>query len=181
MIAGPGVAPTTSNRDECVSLVDLFPTLCEMLGIDIPPGVQGRSLWPLLTGQPVPSDEFRSAYAELGVGGLPWPETARPPLHFPYPGPTFDELNGVTQAGTSRMVRFGDWKLIAHAHGPGELYHLPTDPAEVHNRYDRPADAATQLALTTELLTWLLRIDDPLPQAAYSRNRHPRNWHTDHE
>ena len=107
LFAGPGVAANDAPRDDFVSLVDLMPTLCEMVGAQIPYGVQGRSLWPLLTGQEYPRDEFRSIYAEAGFGGLPYDEDERPPLHFPYEGPRLDELNSVTQSGNLKMVRKG--------------------------------------------------------------------------
>lgn len=51
-----------------------MPTLCEAAGITLPEGIQGRSLWPLLTGEAYPEAEFASAYAEHGYGGLPYGE-----------------------------------------------------------------------------------------------------------
>ena len=47
-----------------------MPTLCEAVGIPLPDGVQGRSLWPLLTGGAYPEAEFESVYGEQGFGGL---------------------------------------------------------------------------------------------------------------
>jgi len=175
---GPGIAPT-EMRDEFVSLVDVYPTLCEMLGLPIPDGVQGRSLWPLLTGAPYPQAEFRSAYAELGIGGLRYGEHERPPLHFPYDGPTFDELNSVTQSGNLKMVRMGDWQLTFDSEGNGALHHLATDPAGLVNLYGNPAHAATRLALTTELLHWPLRTEDDLPGGRYLRKRPHHGWWED--
>src|SRR5207245_1930039 len=78
LFRGPGIPPQAALREEFVSLVDLMPTLCEMLGAEIPYGVQGRSLWPLLTGQAYPAAEFRSIYAEAGFGGLPYGEGGTP-------------------------------------------------------------------------------------------------------
>lgn len=173
---GPGVVPSEPARDEFVSLVDVFPSVCEMLGLPIPDGVQGRSLWPILAGERFPEDEFRSVYAELGVGGLNYMETERPPLHFPYDGPTFDELNSVTQAGNLKMVRMGDWKLTLDAEGNGEMYDLSNDPAELRNLYDDSGFAAEQLQLTTELLRWTIRTEDELPGGRYLRKHDPRNW-----
>ena len=176
IITGPGIPASPSQRDEFISLVDLYPTICEMLGLPIPECVQGRSLWPILTGEPFPTEEFRSIHAELGVGGLHYTADERPPLHFPYEGPTFDELNSVTQSGNLKMVRRGDWKLLFDSEGNGELYNLATDPAELVNHYGTPEWFEVQLALTTELLQWTIRTEDDLPGGRYLRKHHPRNW-----
>ncbi len=46
---GPGIVENKEPHDACVSNVDIMPTICTMLNVPIPEGVQGRSLWPLLT------------------------------------------------------------------------------------------------------------------------------------
>ncbi|MEO3752436.1 sulfatase-like hydrolase/transferase [Streptomyces sp. B6B3] len=174
-ITGPGVAPQRRD-DALVSLVDVLPTLCEMLGRDLPPGVQGRSLAPLLTGGAAPEEEFGSICAEVGFGGLPYGPDDRPELHFPYAGPTFDELNSVTMSGTTRMVRRGRWKLLFDATGRVELYDLGTDPAELRDRAAEPALAPVRAELVEELLRWSLRTDDDLPRAVYRPRTAPHNW-----
>ncbi len=176
VVAGPGVVAADNARD-CVSLADLFPTLCEVVGQPIPYGVQGRSLWPLLTGADYPAEEFASVYAERGFGGLPYDADARPPLHFPYEGTTYDELNSVTQSGTTRMLRHGRWKLLFDVTGRGELYDLEADPTELHNRWDDPKVADVRSQLTERLLWWSTRVVDDLPVAAYEPRRADHNYH----
>ena len=53
-----------------MSIIDIFPTICEIIGAEIPMGVQGRSLWPLLQGKEYPEQEFRSVMAQDGFGGM---------------------------------------------------------------------------------------------------------------
>ena len=36
IFAGPGVAPQASPSDDFVSLVDIMPTLCDMIGAEVP-------------------------------------------------------------------------------------------------------------------------------------------------
>jgi hypothetical protein len=144
--------------------------------VPTPDGVQGRSLWPILTGDPFPAEEFRSIYAELGVGGIHYTVAERPPLHFRYEGPSFDELNSVTQSGNLKMVRMDDWKLTLDSQGNGELYDLSADPAELDNLFGQPAHAARQLQLTTKLLQWTIRTEDDLPGGRYTRKRPHNNW-----
>jgi arylsulfatase A-like enzyme len=50
IFAGPGL-PSGETRDGGCYLFDLFPTLCEAVGIDPPQGLSGRSLWPMLRGE----------------------------------------------------------------------------------------------------------------------------------
>ncbi len=177
VVRGPGIVASETMREEFVSLVDIFPTICDMLDLPIADGVQGRSLWPILAGEPFPAEEFRSIYAELGVGGIHYTENERPPLHFPYEGASFDELNSVTQSGNLKKVRMGDWTLTMDSQGNGEMYDLAADPFELDNLYEDPELAAQQLALTTELLRWTIRTEDDLPIARYVRKRPDRNWY----
>ena len=170
LFSGPGVA-CGATLDAFVSLVDIFPTLCEMLGAEIPYGVQGRSLWPLLSGADDGDDRFRSIYAEVGFGGEFYGENERPPLHFPYEGPTFDELNSVTQSGNLKMLRMGRWKLVFGHDGHGELYDLDSDPMEINNLWNVPEHAATRALLIEELLLWTIRTEDDLPGGKYLPKR----------
>ena len=177
IVSGPGVLRRSAPITDFVSLVDLMPTLCEVVGADIPYGVQGRSLWPMLTGHSYPPEEFRSIYAELGFGGLSYTADEHPLLHFPYEGPTFDELNSVTQSGNLKMVRMGRWKLLFDSQGHGELYDLEGDPGELHDLYTASAYHEPRLALTEELLSWTIRTEDDLPGARYTPKRAEHNWH----
>lgn len=56
ILAGPGIAQNVKN-DAYVYLYDVFPTLCEKTGIDIPDSVDGKSFAHLLDGQH--GDSFR--------------------------------------------------------------------------------------------------------------------------
>ena len=189
VVNGPGISPLGHHQAH-VSLVDIFPTLCDMIGVNIPEGIQGKSLWPLLNGKDYPENEFNSAYAELGYGGL----------YVIYKGAIKDKpmsrmyskdgvrrgsyngANSWTQSGTMRMVRKGDWKLIFDMMGQGQLYNLVNDPAELNNVYGKENYAKIQQKLITELLTWVLRAQDPipLPEKKYNYNQHPNNFWTPH-
>lgn len=172
----PGLVPIR-NRNDFVSLVDIMPTLCETIGAKIPYGVQGRSLWPLLTRQDYPKEEFESVYAELGFGGLPYGEEKRPSLHFSYEGPTFDELNSVTMSGDLKAVRKGRWKLLYDSMGRGELYDLEEDPGELIDLFEEPGFREVRLEMIEELLRWTIRTEDDLPTAEYIPKQAERNWH----
>lgn len=88
--------------DSHVSIADLFPTFCSAIGAEIPAGVQGRSLWPMLTGKAYPKEEFSSMVVQQGFGGADVGLDAS--LTFEQEGALtpgkiahFDELNTWTQ------------------------------------------------------------------------------------
>lgn len=56
IMAGPGIAENARN-DAYVYLYDIFPTLCEKIGIEVPSSVDGRSFAHLLDGKH--GDRFR--------------------------------------------------------------------------------------------------------------------------
>ncbi len=168
---GPGITPQAPVADAFVSLVDVLPTLCEVMGAEVPYGVQGRSLWPLLQGQSGAETALDSIYAELGIGGRSYAEDEYPPLHFAYAGPHLDELNSFTQSGLLKMVRRGPYKLLYSEDGRGELYQVEQDPAELHDLWNEPGYAEIRAELTLEMLRWMLHTEDGLPTARYLPKR----------
>jgi arylsulfatase A-like enzyme len=178
--AGPGIRANALPHRAHVSMADIMPTLCEAAGIVPPNGVQGRSLWPLLTGQDFPVEEFASAYVEQGFGGLHYTgdEPLDPAKDGLQEGRSFDCLNSWTQSGTMRMVRKRDWKLAFDMQGRGQLYNLKEDRAEMKNLYGQPDVAGVQNELLSELLAWTLRVQDPLPlpRSRYVMKTDPRNY-----
>ena len=176
LAVGPGIR-VADNDEDMVSLVDLLPTICELVDQPIPLGVQGRSIWPMLVGAEYPPAEFDNIYAEHGYGGRPYDADARPKLHFPYEGTQFDCLNSVTQSGSTRMVRRGRWKLVYNNMGKGQLYDLDSDPMETDDRWNDPLAASARVELTELMLFWSTRVLDDLPKANYEPRRVPRNWY----
>ena len=182
--AGYGIKPQNKPMDAHVSIVDIFPTLCSVIGAEIPVGVQGRSLWPMLKGDDYPREEFSSIMVEQGYGGEDF--TMEEPLTFEEAGScrtdvegSFDGLNPWTQSGSLRMVRKGDWKLAMDNNGRGELYNLEADPSEINNLFGNKKYISEQLDFLKELLTWNIRLQDPLPvpRRQYPFKRNPYNYH----
>ena len=100
-----------------VSLIDLLPTVLQVVGLPVPGAVQGKSLLPLMLGQPSASSE-----------GL-YAETYLPRIHF-----NWSEL---------RSVLVGSYHFI-DAPKP-ELYDLSKDPRELQNLFSRQSDVANRL------------------------------------
>lgn len=122
---------------------------------------------------------------EQGYGGEDF--TREEPLTFEEAGcckqgveGSFDGLNAWTQSGSLRMVRKGDWKLVMDHNGRGELYNLKQDPSEINNLFGRKKYLAEQADMLNELVTWGIRLQDPLPvpRRQYPFKRNPYNYHT---
>jgi len=106
----PGDAPRVVPDE--VSLVDVMPTVLQALGIQIPGGVEGRSLLSLVAGR-----------AGEGASNL-YAESYPPLLHFGW--------------NSLRSVQARGWKYIETTRP--ELYDTHTDPKELNNLVSaRPA------------------------------------------
>ena len=184
LFVGPGIVPSENPHAAHVGTADVMPTICEAIGADMPRGVQGRSLWPMLTGEEYPEEEFDSAYSEHGFGGLHYTadddfETFGDGLN---PTIGFDELNSFSQSGTMRAVRKGDWKLVFDMQERGQLYNLADDPVELNDVFGDPQYAEVQSAMLAKLLGWTLRAQDPLPppRRRYRFKSDARNYWSPH-
>ncbi len=125
LVSYPPLVADTVDVPETVSLLDVLPTILDVTGTDHPPGLQGRSLLPLLGGA---SDGDGSGG---GISGAP---------------------RGFLLDGTKteRMAYVeGDWKLARRVMPDGEvrlaLYDLKNDPAERINLAGKRKDVADRL------------------------------------
>ncbi|MFE5318197.1 sulfatase-like hydrolase/transferase [Paenibacillus sp. NPDC056579] len=179
---GAGIKACDGPHPAHISLADVMPTLCEAMGASIPAGVQGRSLWPMLTGGAYPQREFASVYAEHGYGGLYHADDET--YDFSGTGSItngvveFNELNLYTQSGWLRTVRKGKWKINLDMCGNGELYDIENDPLELDNLYGRVEYGEVEREMLAELCTWVIRTQDPtLPENdKYPVKRAARNY-----
>jgi arylsulfatase A-like enzyme len=64
VIAGPGIPKGSSKA--LVYLFDLYPTLCELLGVQVPKSVEGKSLAPIVRGESkAVRDSIFTAYLDI--------------------------------------------------------------------------------------------------------------------
>lgn len=177
---GPGIQASVNPNEGHVSIIDIFPTICEIMGADIPVGVQGRSLWPLLQGKDYPEKEFESVMVQDGFGGMYY--TRNDGTDYTAEGAVgkqglfFDELNTWTQSGTMRMLRKGDWKLVYDMDGNGQLYNLKKDPTELDNLFENRSYKTIKNEMIENLLRWEISAQDPIP-VPRQRYRFKRNAH----
>ncbi len=142
IISGPGVRAGVRSR-ALVELGDLAPTVVEAAGLARPPGMQARSLWPLLDGSDGAEGFRDDAYCEF-YNALTGHK--HPPAH-------------------ATMVTTRRYKLaLYHGIGEGELYDLEADPAETHNLWAAPEYAAVKLEMLERLCDRMAWTVDPLPE-----------------
>jgi arylsulfatase A-like enzyme len=143
LIDVPGQGPAV--RTELVEHIDLFPTICELVGARCPEGVQGRSLLPLLGNGPTPSG-WRDA--------------------------VFSEESRRAIGGNLEMIRTKSMKLNVYNRVPGELYDLREDPGELDNRITDPQYEGTISQLLERLKEW--EKTTPQDQTSRTQTTSPR-------
>ena len=142
ILSQPGTIEAGGRCDDLVELVDLAPTLLEAAGETRWPGMQGQSLWPLLSGSGAPAPAREDVYCEY-YNAMPWHDVPRPQL---------------------TMLRTQTHKLVvAHGLESGELYDLEADPQETHNRWHDPAYTTLRMELLERLCDRMAWTVDPLP------------------
>jgi choline-sulfatase len=124
--------------DSQVSLVDVFPTVLALTGIEVKSRVHGRSLLPLMSGSAAAADIY--AYSE----------SMAPDLQF-----------GWSALHSLRSPRY---KYI-EAPRP-ELYDLAADPGEATNIFAQQTTLAFEMARQLERLIAETSRDAPAPEAA---------------
>jgi arylsulfatase A-like enzyme len=151
----PGVTLPGSTCNEPVTAVDLFPTLCEMVGAALPQNqpLDGKSIVPLLT----------SERKTIDVNGKPRALFWHFPCYLQSTGQVFDEQRDpLFRTRPCSVLRQGDWKLHQYFEdGQLELYNLKEDIGETTDLKDKLPDKTRQLLAILE--SWQAEIGAPIP------------------
>ncbi len=137
LIRHPDGRRAGERTDAICQHVDLFATALEALGHDVPDGVDGRSLRPLIEGETETHREFAvSGRFPPGLkiyADAPWTDG----------GADHDGFVGRDDLPEPLTVSDARWQLILSPEGhPSELYDLTDDPAQLRNVLDdHPAEA----------------------------------------
>ncbi|MEY8354584.1 sulfatase-like hydrolase/transferase [Lachnospiraceae bacterium 54-53] len=179
---GPGIRAQGKKGEVFTGLTDILPTVCDILGAEIPLGCQGKSILPLLKGDPVPEGEFDTAYSESGFSGLFWDEgdqlTPEKEGAVSEEWDRFDCLNTWTQCGQVRALWKGNYHIQLNMMGEGYLYDRKTDPYELSDLWDHALYQEVKTQLLAELAAAMMKAADPLPvpHNRYRTKLHPKGY-----
>lgn len=146
IMSWPKALPENQLYDALVEQVDIVPTLCDLLGIPIPHGVQGRSLNPLLSTRHRENQLRDGVYCEYYNAN---PAKTSPHRHRAY----------------ATMWRTCRYKVVVYHHSDeGELYDLEKDPDEFHNRWNDAAYRDVRFDMVRRCFAASVFTMDPLPE-----------------
>jgi len=113
--------PKGKRIEQLVWTPDCLPTLLDVLGVEAPKTIQGKSFWPLVTGE----REVHREYVVSSYGHA---------------------YRRVTDLEWSYIVRRGLTRWIGGSLAPGkELYNLKKDPKEQNNLFNELSEKAEQM------------------------------------
>ncbi len=127
LVRWPAAITPGSVNEDLVQNLDLAETFLELAGVPVPPGMQGRSLVPLLRGQTLP--DWRDAIYYQ---------------YFEYPGWHMVRRHYGIRTRSHKLIHYyeiGEW----------ELFDLEADPQELHSVWGYPAYAGIQARLSQRL------------------------------
>ncbi len=164
IMRGPGGFGGGKMCDAMISQMDLYPTICDLLNIEKPSWLQGKSLTPVVRGET--SELHDEIFAEVNYHAAYEPKRAVRTQRFSYIRHFGDKHTPVLpncDDGLSKSFwmkkGWGD-QLV-----PRELiFDRVFDPNETRNLVEDPAYAAPLAEMRKRLDSWMQRTADPLLQ-----------------
>lgn len=155
----PGVTPKGKSSDTLFAAIDMYPTLCGLAGVPVPPQVKGRDFSATMRGGSTPESEVvflmnqgqernEQDASKTGVG-TPQQSGVEDGNGGGYPPPDFRGLRSKTH--TYAVADDGVWLL----------YDNVNDPYQQKNLIDDPAQKQRIEHYNTLIAEWLKQADDP--------------------
>jgi N-sulfoglucosamine sulfohydrolase len=157
-----GVGSAGQVCDAMVSHIDLFPTLCDLLHIEPPTWLQGKSILPLIRGEA--QQIHTEIFAEVTYHAAYEPQRAVRTSRWKYirrfqvrPGPV---LPNCDDSLSKDVWLWHGWQDRPPA--VEQLYDLIFDPNETHNLAEMPSMANILNQMRDRLARWMHATHDPL-------------------
>jgi arylsulfatase A-like enzyme len=161
IMRGPGFRAGQVS-DALVSQIDLFPTICELLEIERPDWLQGRSLMPLIRGET--GEVNQAIFAEVTYHAAYEPQRAVRTRRWKYIR-RFDDRDSPALPNVDDSPSKDVWLAHGWRDRPvvrEQLYDLIFDPNEAGNRAGDPTLAEVLEEMRARLEAWMRATDDPL-------------------
>lgn len=163
MIRNPGALANGTVIDRLVSQVDVFPTLCDLLGLEKPEYLEGVSLMPLLDGEK--SAVREEVFAEINF------HTSYEPVrcirterykYIRYYDTSYLHINqsNIDESGSKNYYLNHD--LDTQVKYEEALYDLVYDPGERNNLVGRAEYEEIRQDMYDRLLHYEMKTDDPI-------------------
>jgi N-sulfoglucosamine sulfohydrolase len=162
ILSGSGI-PKGDICDAMVSQVDLFPTLCDLLKIDKPAWLEGKSLAPLLGGSKTEINE--EVFAEVTYHAAYEPMRAVRTKRWKYIRRWGDHAKQPVLPNCDDSPSKDEWLVNGwrtHPVAAEALYDLCFDPQENQNLVDHPDHTDTLAEMRGRLKRWMEHTKDPL-------------------
>jgi arylsulfatase A-like enzyme len=162
ILRGPGVFSGGKAIDAMVSHLDLFPTICDFLGIEKPARLQGTSLLPLLRGEA--GEIHDEVFAEVNYHAAYEPQLAVRTHRWKYirryDGRAHPNLPNCDDGPSKSLWLADGWR--ERAVDAEQLYDLVFDPNEARNAAADPSCRAALDEMRARLDRWMHATNDPL-------------------
>lgn len=161
LMRGPGGFEGGKVNDALISQIDVYPTLCEVIGADVPHWVQGTSFLPVLDGHTEVNDAvfsevtFHVSYEpQRAVRSHRWKYVRR------FSARNRPVLPNVDDSPSKEFWVDEGWPT--ENVDTEELYDLVFDPCEGRNLVDDSRHSGVLAELRSRLLEWMRATKDPL-------------------
>ncbi len=162
LMRGPGGFTGGKVFDQMVSQLDVYPTLCELAGVETPDYARGHSLLPLIRGE---ADRLRDQlFTEFTYHAAYEPQRAVRTDRWKYirrfGSYPYTALANCDDSATKDVLVEAGWgeQLVE----PEQLYDLVFDPHEERNLVDDPERADVLTDMRAKVDRWMKETSDPL-------------------
>jgi arylsulfatase A-like enzyme len=162
IMRGPGLFNGGKVCDAMISHLDVYPTICELLGLKPPAWLEGRSFLPVLRGETAEINQ--EIFAEVNYHGSYEPQrcvrTQRWNYIRRYGDRTAPVLSNCDNSPSKTFWLNHGWREQVMPRE--QLYDLVFDPTEHQNLAGDPASAPVLAEMRARLDGWMKRTSDPL-------------------
>ena len=162
IMRGPGGFSGGKVSDAMVSHIDLFPTICDLLRIEQPAWLQGKSLLPLIRG--AASEIHEEIFAEVNYHAAYEPKRAVRTKRWKYirhfDGRTHPNLPNCDDGLSKTLWLEHGWR--DRRVDAEQLFDLMFDPNETRNVAAEPGQRRRWTKCAARLDRWMRATDDPI-------------------